>query len=60
MVRYHPGRRMAAQLPAPRCPKCGSHRTVIVGMSQDFGTVHVRCAECGGMAQVPALESVAV
>src|SRR5262249_55733208 len=59
MVHYT-GRLMAAQLPPPRCPKCGSHRTEIAGMSQDLKIVHVRCAECGALSPVPARESTAV
>jgi transcription elongation factor Elf1 len=54
---HHSSILIAAQRPAPRCPKCGSHRTEIVGMSQDQKIVHLRCAECGAMSQVPARET---
>jgi DNA-directed RNA polymerase subunit RPC12/RpoP len=59
MVHYNP-KREAAQIPAPRCSKCGSHRTEIVGMSRDQKTVHVRCSECGARTEVPAREAAAV
>ena len=35
MVHYTPPGRFAAQRPSPLCPKCGSHRTEIIGMSKD-------------------------
>jgi transcription elongation factor Elf1 len=60
MVHYNDKLNAAPQQPAPRCPKCGSHRTEIAGMSQDSKTVHVRCAACGAMSKVPAEQSAAV
>ena len=60
MVHYNHKQNAAAQLPAPRCPKCGSHRTEIAGMSQDTKTVHVRCAACGATSKLPAEQSAAV
>jgi transcription elongation factor Elf1 len=59
MVHYNP-KRQAAQTPAPRCPKCGSHRTEIIGMSENLKMIHVRCAECGARSEVPAREAAAV
>jgi hypothetical protein len=49
MVHYGP-KRWAAQLPPPICPKCGSHRTQIVGRSNDL--VIVRCSACGERSSV--------
>jgi hypothetical protein len=46
MVHYGP-KLNAAQLPPPTCPKCGSHRTEIVGRSNDSKTIVVRCNTCG-------------
>jgi transcription elongation factor Elf1 len=60
MVHYSPAIHAAPQQPAPRCPKCGSHRTEIAGMSQDLKIVHVRCADCGATSKVPAEQSAAV
>src|SRR5262249_3523610 len=42
MVHYNP--RSAAQQRPPRCPKCGSHKTEIVGKSQDMKIIYLRCA----------------
>ena len=33
--------------PPPTCPKCGSHRTEVVGRSDDGRTLTVRCNSCG-------------
>jgi transcription elongation factor Elf1 len=41
-----------AQLPPPFCPKCGSHRTQIVGRSSNAKTVVVRCSACGERSSV--------
>jgi hypothetical protein len=41
-----------AQPPPPFCPKCGSHRTQIVGRSEDARTVIVRCSACGERSSV--------
>ena len=46
MVHYGPDRQTAANLP-PICPKCGSHRTQIVGRLEDGVTLIVRCNACG-------------
>jgi transcription elongation factor Elf1 len=46
MVHYDPPM-FAAQIPPPICPKCGSHRTVIVGRSDDGETIVLRCNACG-------------
>jgi transcription elongation factor Elf1 len=60
MVHYNPVIRRAAQMPAPRCPKCGSHRTEIVGLSKDRKMLHVRCAACGARSELPGHEAAAV
>ena len=46
MVHYNP-QRGAAQTPPPICPKCGSHRTEIVGRSANTDFAVVRCNACG-------------
>jgi Zn finger protein HypA/HybF involved in hydrogenase expression len=46
MVHYGPDRQTASNLP-PICPKCGSHRTQIVGRLEDGKTLIVRCNACG-------------
>jgi hypothetical protein len=37
--------------PPPICPKCGSHKTEIVGLT-DGGRVVVRCNTCGARSEV--------
>jgi uncharacterized Zn finger protein len=41
-----------AQIPPPLCPKCGSHRTEIVGRSADGERVVLRCNACGERSRV--------
>ena len=50
MVHYD--RTLALHQPPPICPKCGSHRTHIVGLSTDGKTVAVRCNACGERSEV--------
>ena len=49
---YYGHRFQAAQLPPPVCPKCGSHRTQVVGRSSDAKTVIVRCSSCGERSSI--------
>ncbi|HKT80033.1 MAG TPA: hypothetical protein VJP86_07415 [Vicinamibacterales bacterium] len=51
MVHYGP-KQYAAQMPPPICPKCGSHRTQIVGRSPEGQTMIVRCNTCGERSSV--------
>ncbi len=51
MVHYGHDRH-AAQLPPPICPKCGSHRTQVVGRSNDAKSVVLRCNACGERSTV--------
>ena len=51
MVHYNPTLQ-AIPTPPPICPKCGSHRTEIVGLSEDGQTVVVRCNACGERSPV--------
>jgi uncharacterized Zn finger protein len=53
MVHYDPNARNAAQGVPPLCPKCGSHRTEVVGRSEDLKTVTLRCNACGERSQMP-------
>jgi transcription elongation factor Elf1 len=41
-----------AQTPPPTCPKCGSHRTEVVGRSDNGATLVVRCNACGERSRV--------
>jgi uncharacterized Zn finger protein len=42
----------AAQTRPPICPKCGSHRTEIVGRTDNGATLVVRCNACGERSRV--------
>ena len=47
------------QKPPPICPKCGSHRTQIVGLADNGGTIVVRCTVCDARSELktaPAAE----
>jgi hypothetical protein len=46
MVHYNPDAAPAVHTPPPVCPKCGSHRTQIVGRSEG-GVLTIRCNNCG-------------
>ena len=52
MVHYDPPV-SAAPRPPVLCPKCGSHRTEIVGRSHDGTVLIVRCNVCGERSQMP-------
>jgi hypothetical protein len=54
MVHYNPTL-LTIPTPPPTCPKCGSHRTEIVGISDDGQTVVVRCNACGERSSVNML-----
>lgn len=60
MVHYDPPL-LTVQIPPPTCPKCGSHRTEIVGRSDNGATVVLRCNTCGERSRVtiPADEAAA-
>jgi lysyl-tRNA synthetase class I len=51
MVHYRQLRE-AAQPHPPLCPKCGSHRTEIVGRSPEPNAVVIRCQACGDRSTV--------
>lgn len=51
MVHYDPPVSAAPQPPV-LCPKCGSHRTAIVGKSHDAAVLIVRCNVCGERSEV--------
>ena len=51
MVHYDP-KAAGAQIPPPICPKCGNHRTEVVGRSNDGSKLVVRCNACGERSQV--------
>jgi hypothetical protein len=55
MVHYGHGWQVA-QLPPPICPKCGSHRTQVVGRSNDARSVIVRCNACGERSTVALVD----
>jgi uncharacterized Zn finger protein len=50
----------AAQNRPPLCPKCGSHKTEVVGRSNDLSVLHVRCTACGTRSEVSKAETAAV
>ncbi len=52
MVHYDPSISAAPKAPT-LCPKCGSHRTEIVGTDRDGGILIVRCNACGARSEVP-------
>jgi uncharacterized Zn finger protein len=41
----------------PVCPKCGSHRTQVIGKSDDPTERTVRCNSCGAISTVPVNEA---
>lgn len=41
----------------PVCPKCGSHRTEIIGKVDDPTQRTVRCNACGAISTVPVSEA---
>ena len=46
------------QAPPPPhlCPKCGSHRTRMIGKSELEALTYVRCEACGQVSAVPKEE----
>jgi hypothetical protein len=58
MVHYDPPGWSAAQRPSPLCPKCGSHRTEIIGLSRDLKKTFLRCGACGAHSEVTAYDAV--
>jgi hypothetical protein len=50
MVHYDPDAAVAAKGPPALCPKCGSHRTEVVGL--DGPVVTIRCNACGERSQI--------
>lgn len=51
MVHYDPAQQ-ASPKPPRLCPKCGSHRTEIVGTSADGTVLILRCNACGARSEV--------
>jgi len=51
MVHYAPPLSAVQDRP-PICPKCGSHRTEIVGRSNNGDTIILRCNACGERSRV--------
>lgn len=51
MVHYDPTQQ-ATPKPPRLCPKCGSHRTEIVGTSGDGTVLILRCNACGARSEV--------
>jgi len=58
MVHYNGEQQAAPALP-PICPKCGSHRTEVVGRSNDAQTLTLRCNACGERSVVTVDRSTA-
>jgi transcription elongation factor Elf1 len=59
MVHYSRDPISAAQSPPPLCPKCGNHKTEVVGRSSDLKILFLRCDACGARSEVPAAEAAA-
>jgi hypothetical protein len=61
MVHYDPAA-SAAPRPPTLCPKCGSHRTEIVGKSMDDAVLVIRCNACGERSEIanPAHSDVTI
>jgi len=55
MVHYDPAHQRGQSSPHI-CPKCGSHRTQVVGRSLDSKSATVRCASCGERSRVGTTE----
>lgn len=55
MVHYNPEWHLV-QTPPPVCPKCGSHRTQVVGRSDDGRMIVLRCNSCGERSRVELSE----
>lgn len=53
MVHYGQSQ-MLIPKPPSICPKCGSHRTEIVGFTDDGRRVVVRCNACGARSELTA------
>lgn len=51
MVHYDPAL-MVIHHPPQICPKCGSHRTQVVGLSDGGQTIVIRCNACGERSEV--------
>ena len=47
----------AARVPPILCPKCGSHRTEVVGRTPDDSRYVIRCNACGERSDVPNPEN---
>src|SRR5439155_308558 len=52
MVHYQQDRRITETGALPKCPRCGGHRTEMIGMSADLDTAYLRCA-------APAMHAIA-
>jgi uncharacterized Zn finger protein len=54
MVQFKPdGQELTPRPQGPYvCPKCGSHRTQVIGMTDDPNRVKVRCGACGVISTV--------
>jgi len=55
MVHYNPQLNAVPARP-PICPRCGSHRTEVVGRSAEGDAVIVRCNACGERSRVPVTD----
>jgi len=54
MVHFDPEFEAVSRPPTPPvCPKCGNHRTEIIGKLDDPTKRTVRCNACGAISTVP-------
>jgi len=53
MVAYNRARQSDVRELGPRCPKCDSPRTEIIGMSTSQNATFLRCGVCGARSEAP-------
>ena len=59
MVTYHHERTSSAQVLSPRCPKCDSLRTEVIGLSTSQKATFLRCGVCGARSEIPVRDAAA-
>ena len=58
MILFGPGNEYIRRPQTPPfCPKCGSHRTEVIGQAEEPGGRTVRCNACGAVSVVRDTEA---
>ena len=52
MVHYNSDPTRQKPQPPHICPKCGSHRTYVIGLSEDGETLAIGCNACGAHSTI--------